>query len=106
MAASKDNATSIAEVVTAMNGISRFLAHEQIRDATDLDRCLPATSASDGAPQVDVIAFCASAVLFTAENVFTAVNQVKAVRSTWNRCLRLSGGPLVGIITQKKSYAD
>lgn len=69
---------SLDEIAAAVNEISTFLAHEQIRDATDLDKCL--VSDSNGGTQVDVITFCASAVLYTADTVFASVNEVKRKR--------------------------
>ncbi|KAI4593092.1 hypothetical protein KJ359_010015 [Pestalotiopsis sp. 9143b] len=43
------------EIAAAVNEISTYLAHEQIRDATDLDKCL--VPDSNGGTQVDVITF-------------------------------------------------
>ncbi|KAI0163400.1 hypothetical protein BJ166DRAFT_293196 [Pestalotiopsis sp. NC0098] len=69
---------SLDEIIAAVNEISTFLAHEQIRDATDLDECL--VPDSNGGTQVDVITFCASAVLHTADMVFASVNEVNRKR--------------------------
>ncbi|ETS78882.1 hypothetical protein PFICI_08735 [Pestalotiopsis fici W106-1] len=82
MAAPIDDVASITDVVAAVNEISRFLAHEQIRDTADLDKYLAATTSDSGgaAPVVDVIVFCASAVLYTADGVFSAINKVKEAR--------------------------
>ncbi|KAK6211988.1 hypothetical protein LQW54_005516 [Pestalotiopsis sp. IQ-011] len=69
---------SLDEIAAAINELSTFLAHEQIRDATDPDKCL--VPDSNGGTQVDVITFCASAVLYTADIVFTSVNEVERKR--------------------------
>lgn len=77
MTSTTDN-ERINEIIAAVNEISTFLAHEQIRDATDLDECL--VPDSNGGTQVDVITFCASAVLHTADMVFSSVNEVNRKR--------------------------
>lgn len=71
------------EIAAAVNEISTFLAHEQIRDATSLDKCL--VPDSNGGTQVDVITFCASAILYTADIVFASVNEVKRKRGKSSR---------------------
>ncbi|KAH8889427.1 hypothetical protein GQ53DRAFT_652453 [Thozetella sp. PMI_491] len=66
------------EAADAINYLSAFLAYEQIRIASDVDRFLdglPPPEVSEGASTpTDVIVFCASAVLSIADTVFTALS--------------------------------
>lgn len=71
---------SLRQIVAAINTVSSFLAHEQIRDSTDLLRAFgPEVEAKQ--LETDVIVLCGSAVLSTAESVFSAVNEVRNWRS-------------------------
>lgn len=67
-----------SEIALLVNEISRFLAHQQILDAAALDSCLivPAVLNGDSdhdasSPTHEVVVLCGSAILQTAETVFS-----------------------------------
>lgn len=79
-----DALAELKSIADAMNAISSFLSHEQIRDSADLRQLLQPDANSDDR-QIDVIAFCASAVLFTADVVFSVVKEIKDLRGKSQR---------------------
>lgn len=60
------------ELVEAINCLSQFLSHEEIRDETSLLRLI--TESTNQAPHVIVL--CASAILSVAENVLSACKKM------------------------------
>ncbi|CAJ2502281.1 Uu.00g096750.m01.CDS01 [Anthostomella pinea] len=75
-------------VVGAINSVSSFLADDQIRDGADLsslfypmaDPDTDAQRADSETPPTDVVVLCASAVLYTAEVVFTTIHNLPKTR--------------------------
>ncbi|KAH7011264.1 hypothetical protein EDB80DRAFT_711464 [Ilyonectria destructans] len=67
----------MSQVALSINVVSSFLAHEQISSATALESFLSSPSTSNGnsddlsSTRDKVVVFCASAVLSTAETVFS-----------------------------------
>ncbi|KAH6638527.1 hypothetical protein BKA67DRAFT_665481 [Truncatella angustata] len=72
----------MSSLVSAINAVSSFLAGEQIRNAADLIDQLQPVPAGQVSAETDVIVFCASAALYTAEAVFSAVQQLQKERGT------------------------
>ncbi|CAM1510751.1 Fc.00g082640.m01.CDS01 [Cosmosporella sp. VM-42] len=69
-------------IVDAVNRISEFLAHEEVRTASDLRRIVFESSTADSQVATSdwetrgVVVLCASAVLFTAESVLSKVTEL------------------------------
>ncbi|KAM0271158.1 hypothetical protein ACHAQH_009159 [Verticillium albo-atrum] len=87
----------MASIVRAVNTLASFLAHEQIREAADINRflssCLAPTNPADksDAP-TDVIVLCGSAILSLGEDVFSAISGADPVVKSRNLILVICGG--------------
>ncbi|CRK33514.1 Protein YdcF like protein [Verticillium longisporum] len=81
----------------AINVLSSFLAHEQLRDAAAVNRFFdslptsPITSAQTN-HQFDVIVLCGSAILSLGEDVFSALSGADPVLKQRNLILVICGG--------------